>query len=111
MAVPELALTKIRRFCDAHSPTHLRDEIRLEVTSRGNSITIADCRPLWQGAPGDWTRMNIAQLRYDPTSQHWTLYWADRNSRWHRYDDLEPTANLDDVLAEIDEDPTCIFWG
>ena len=41
----------------------------------------------------------------------WTLYWADRNSRWHRYDDLEPTTNLDDVLTEINEDPTCIFWG
>jgi hypothetical protein len=111
MAVPELAVTKIRRFCEAHSPAHLRDEMRLEATTRGHSVTIADCRPLWQGAPGEWTRMNIAQLRYDPTTQHGTPYWADRNSRWHRYDDLEPTNNLDAVLTEIDDDPTCIFWG
>jgi DUF3024 family protein len=55
--------------------------------------------------------VRIAQLRYDPTALAWTLYWADRNSRWHPYDDLEPTKDLDAVLREIDEDPTCIFFG
>jgi hypothetical protein len=85
--------------------------MRLEATVRGNSVTMADCRPPWQGEPGEWTRMNIAQLRYEPTSTRWTLYWADRNSRWHRYDDLEPTSSLDDLINEIDQDPTCIFFG
>jgi hypothetical protein len=111
MPVPDLALAKIRRFCEQRTPAHLRDEIRLEATTRANSITIADCRPLWHGAPGEWTRMNIAQLRYDPPSTKWTLHWADRNSRWHRYDDLEPTTSLDDIITEIDHDPTCIFFG
>lgn len=46
-----------------------------------------------------------------PASRHWTLYWADRNSRWHRYDDLEATPHLDELITEIDEDPTCIFFG
>ena len=55
--------------------------------------------------------MNIAQLRYEPTSRQWILYWADRNSRWHRYDDLEPTSVVDDLINEIDRDPTCIFFG
>ena len=111
MAVTDIALTAVRRFCHAHTPAEFRDEMRLEATTRGNSVTIADCRPPWDGSPGDWTRMNIAQLRYVPSTDQWTLYWADRNSRWHRYDDLEPTTNLDDVLTEINEDPTCIFWG
>jgi hypothetical protein len=111
VTIPDLALARIRRFCHERTPAELRDEMRLEVTTRGNSATIADCRPLWQGAAGEWTRMNIAQLRYDPESLQWTLYWADRNSRWHRYDDLEATPNLDEVIAEIDADPTCIFFG
>ena len=55
--------------------------------------------------------MNIAQLRYEPTSTRWTLYWVDRNSRRHRYDDLEPTSNLCALINEIDRDPTCIFFG
>jgi hypothetical protein len=109
--VPERDVEVIRRFCQSRTPAHLRDEMRLDVDVRGTSVTISDSRPLWQGAPGEWMSMKIAQLRYEPDAALWTLYWADRNSRWHRYDDLEPTSNLDDVLAEVDEDPTCIFWG
>lgn len=38
------------------------------------------------------------------------LRYADRNDRWHIYfDDVGDT--LEDLLAEVDEDPTCIFWG
>jgi hypothetical protein len=55
--------------------------------------------------------MPIAQLRYDTAAGTWTLYWADRNRRWHRYDDLDPTPQLDDLLKEIGEDSLSIFWG
>jgi hypothetical protein len=85
--------------------------MRLEATVRGNSVTIADCRPQWPDAPLEWIRGNIAQLRYQPSSRRWTLYWAGRNSRWHRYDDVDPTTDLDTLIAEIDSDPTCIFFG
>jgi hypothetical protein len=111
MAVPDLARDELRRFCDAHTPAHMRDQMRLEATIRGNSITIADWRPLWPDKPGDWVSTNVAQLRYDPEDGRWTLYWPDRNSRWHRYDGLLPTTDLAEVLAEINADPTCIFWG
>ena len=77
---------------------------------RGKSVTIFDCRPPWHPNLTEWSRVPVAQLRYDPDSHLWTLYWADRNSRWHRYDDTEP-GTADDLLNEIDEDPTCIFWG
>jgi hypothetical protein len=111
MAAPDLAFAKIHRFCEDRTPPELRDELRLEATVRGNSVTIADCRPLRPDAPVEWIRMNIAQLRYQPSSRRWTLYWADRNSRWHRYDDVDPTTDLDALIAEIDSDPTCIFFG
>jgi hypothetical protein len=55
--------------------------------------------------------MSIAQLRYDTAAGTWTLYWADRNRRWHRYDHLDPTPQLDDLLKEIDEDLLFMFWG
>jgi hypothetical protein len=108
---PELAVAKIKRFCHERTPPEFRDEMRLEVEVRDNSVTILDCRPLFHGEPGEWTRMKIAQLRFDPAAATWALYWADRNSRWHRYDDLEATTVLDEVLAEIAEDATCIFFG
>lgn len=39
------------------------------------------------------------------------LYWRDRNLKFHRYDLIEPTANVTELLTEIDRDPTGIFWG
>ena len=54
--------------------------------------------------------MPVAQLRYDPDAGRWTLYCADRNSRWHHYDPIEP-GTVTELLAEIEQDPTGIFWG
>jgi hypothetical protein len=39
------------------------------------------------------------------------LYWRDRNLRFHRYEQLPPSPHIDDLLQEIDRDPTAIFWG
>jgi hypothetical protein len=109
--VSDLAVAKVRRFCDQRIPAAARDEVRLEVTTRAATITIVERRPLWQGGPGAWTRMPIAQLRYDTAARTWDLYWADRNRRWHRYDDLDATPQLVDLLKEIDKDPISVFWG
>ena len=72
----------------------------------------ADCRLPWPGDVGpEWIRQEIARLRYTKSTGAWTLYWPDRNSRFHRYEGLDPTSRVDRLLAEIDADPTCIFWG
>ena len=60
--------------------------------------------------PDRMAQAAVAQLRYSADTHHWSLYWADRNGRWHRYDDLDP-GPVDKALNEIEADPTCIFWG
>lgn len=32
-------------------------------------------------------------------------------SRWHEYWDIGRSTDLDDLLHEVDADPTGIFWG
>jgi hypothetical protein len=110
-AVPDTALAAVRRYCDNKIPAQHRDEVRVECGIRGRAITIYECQPPWHPNLGShWTRQRVAQLRYDPDGHHWRLYYADRNSRWRYYDMAEPTPRLDELLAEIDEDPTGIFW-
>ncbi|MBA3071919.1 MAG: DUF3024 domain-containing protein, partial [Nitrospirae bacterium] len=77
----------------------------------GNSVTIFENRAPWHPDMKEWTSMPIAQIRYDDKTGKWTLYCADRNDKWHEYYDIEPTKNIGEILAEIDEDPTGIFWG
>ena len=59
----------------------------------------------------EWTRFPIARLRYVKNTRQWSLYWRDRNLRFHRYDRLLPTPHVDEILIEVDQDPTHIFWG
>jgi hypothetical protein len=110
-AVRDGALRHVALFCENRVPAHARDEIRLEHSVRGNSITIVERRPPWSELVGpDWTSMKIAQLRYDERSHMWSLCAADRNDRWFLHD-VDPAPDVGPLLAEIGEDPTGIFWG
>lgn len=116
MALPELvrrhAEAKIAAFCAGDTPEHARDQVRLESTVRGNAFTIVERRAPWSEDIGpEWSSQPIAQLRFDGDTMRWSLWWPDRNGRWHRYDDLDPTPDIDVLIRQIDEDPTAIFWG
>ncbi len=78
----------------------------------GTGVTLLERRAPWRAdIEPEWTRLPIARLRYSPTHAKWTLFWRDRHLRWHRYDRIDAAANVDPLLAEIDADPTAIFWG
>jgi Protein of unknown function (DUF3024) len=110
--LPELDIARVRRWCEQRVPPHARDQVRVECDTGSRQLTIIECRPPWrQGIGPEWTRLPIARLRYTQPTQMWTLYWRDRNLRFHRYDQLEPSPNIGNLLREIDRDPIAIFWG
>jgi hypothetical protein len=113
--IPELHLHQITRWCQQRVPAHVRDKVSVEHRVRGRTVTIVERRRPWSPALGpEWTTMPVAQLRYappPPAGGRWRLYWADRNRRWHLLDDVLPAATPASLLAELDADPTGIFWG
>lgn len=115
MSLPVLVKTlveqKLSAYCAKHSPPQHSDKLRITYGIRGNSVTIFENRAPWRPEFVEWTSMPIAQLRYDEKTGKWTLYCADRNDRWHQYLDMSPTREIDNILGEIDLDPTGIFWG
>ncbi len=112
MTVPETDLARIRRFCDKQVPPELRNQVRVEHRVRGRTVTIVEHRPLWDATPGtEWIDIPQARMKYDEQTQGWTLYWFDRNSRAHLYEQLEGDQPIERLLAEFDDDPTCIFKG
>lgn len=114
MALPALVRQlvdgKLKQYCENRIPSHVRDEVRLFHRVRGNSVTLVESRPSFWGGD-EWSRLPIAQFRYDAEAGVWTLYCADRNGRWHEYWDVDPGPDLEDLLREVDDDPTGIFWG
>jgi hypothetical protein len=84
--------------------------VEVEVAER--HLTIVECRAPWQpGSRSGWTRFPIARLRYTKATRLWSLYWRDRHLRFHEYDRAPATANIEELLAELDRDPTAVFWG
>ena len=53
-------MERVRRWCRQRVPEHLRDQVRVNC--------------------------DIARLRYTKAAKCWSLYWRDRNLRFHRYD-------------------------
>jgi hypothetical protein len=86
--------------------------MRLDLEVSGSIVTVVDVRaPRNPDGSPTWDRQEVARLRWTETYGTWTLYWPDRNGKWHLYDRVPPTAKIETHLAEIDADPTCIFWG
>ncbi|HTP14756.1 MAG TPA: DUF3024 domain-containing protein [Streptosporangiaceae bacterium] len=112
MPLPELDVARVQRWCAARIPGHARHQVRVECELAPRHLTIIERRAPWREDFGpEWTTLPIARLRYTAADKSWTLYWRDRNLRFHIYDLLAPSPTVEDLLAEIDRDPTCIFWG
>ncbi|MFA5354048.1 MAG: DUF3024 domain-containing protein [Thermodesulfovibrionales bacterium] len=114
MPLPELTKRRVEKilsaYCRTKVPLHLRSEVRLGYRFRGNSVTLYEERPAF--GPGEaWVDIVIAQFRFDPATMEWTLYCADRNSRWQPYMNAGLNRSFDALLDEVDQDPTGVFWG
>jgi hypothetical protein len=114
VSLPETDVARVGRWVDARNVEigeHI-DELRVEMDVATRAITILECRPPWRDDLGsEWTRQEIARTRCANSTGAWTIYWPDRHSKFHRYEDLDPTPTIDRLLAEIDADPICILWG
>lgn len=113
MALPETDVARIRRWADNRVPAHVRDKIWLELDVDARSVTIVECTPSWNPdlTGSGPTRSPVARLRYVATRKEWELLWRDRNLNFRRYDPLPAAPHVATLLAELDADPTCLFWG
>lgn len=85
--------------------------MRVEVDVADRHLTIVECRPPRGDFGPERTRSPIARLRYTKATRMWSLYWHDHNQRFHAYDGVPATESVEELLAEVERDPTAIFWG
>ncbi|MGW5152046.1 DUF3024 domain-containing protein [Rhodococcus koreensis] len=110
--LPELDIARVRRWCAARVPEHARHEVHVECEVAARHLTIVERRAPWCEDVGpEWTSLPIARLHYTKATKTWSLYWRDRNLRFHAYEPLAASPHLDTLLSELERDPTCTFWG
>ena len=110
--LPELDVARVQRWCAQRVPEDARHQVRVECDVSPGHLTIVERRAPWREDLGpEWSTLPVARLRYTKATKEWALYRRDRNLRFHRYEGLAPSATVDELLSEIDRDPTGIFWG
>ena len=113
--IPDLDLARVRKWIggrNAEMTPDAQDQIRYEVDVTDRTITVLECRPPWREDFGpEWTRLPICRFRYTKVREEWSLYWRDRNLKFHEYDLVEPTPHIDELIGEVKRDHTAIFWG
>ena len=113
MPIPPLELhaieIKLRDFCD-RVPNHVRNQLLHVYSINGQTIVLSEKRPHWQN-PSEWFEAPVAKFKYVAKKRKWQLFWQDRNLHWRRYEPMFEADKFDNLLKEVDSDPTCIFWG
>lgn len=72
-------MARVRRWCRGRVPEQFRDEVRVAGDVADRHLTVVECRPPWREDFGpDWTRFQIARLRYVKVTGLWPLFWRDR---------------------------------
>ena len=97
-------------YCQKKIPPHLHSQITIEFRVRGNEITLFESRPVWDDH-ARWIAGKVARFKKDAENQTWSLYWADRNGYWCRYQQLPFHRDLEKLLAEVDKNENGAFWG
>lgn len=114
MSLPELSRERLEQqlqaYCARKVPIHARDLVRLAHAIDGTTVTLTEWRAPVDGGQ-DWRHRPIAQCRFDPQANLWSLFCHDRAHIWHRYRHAEPVRDIGALLHAIDIDPTGIFWG
>jgi len=101
---------RIEKWCRERVPEQHWDKVKVEADVAPAHVTIVEVRPPWDGR-GEHTRFPIARLHCTVASNQWSLYWRDRNLKFHTYDRTRPTANVQELLDYIANSGDPIFFG
>jgi len=114
VAFAEIELARIKKvvggFCDSRVPAHVQEKLRLKYSVNRHDVVVFEVRPHWR-IPGKDMREEVAKFKFVRSRNEWRLYWMRADLKWHSYDPLPSSRDLEELVGEVDEDPYCCFFG
>lgn len=83
--------------------------MRVEFEAERSGLVLVERHAPWRDGM-EWSRSEIARFRWTATRRRWTLQ-SPGDGGWKRYDEIGPTPAIVPLLAEVERDPHCVFWG
>lgn len=110
-AIPATDAARITAWVEEQFADDVRSEAVLEARITGSDADIVERRKP-EGAPAasedQWDLRPVARLRH--LDSGWRLYCPAAGG-FQVYEPLPEAAALEDLFAEVDEDPYNLFWG
>lgn len=97
-------------ICKPHPDPKVNAMVRKGYRVEGAAVVLFESRPAFL-APHDWQDLDVAKFRFNKSRGIWQLFCQFRDLRWRAYEPLPESPDLSELLAEVEKDPTGIFWG
>jgi len=97
-------------FCNTRVPEHARKALQYVYRVDGQDVIIAESRPRWDN-PDEWLTLDFAKLKYVKSRKIWKLYWMRANGKWNLYEPCSEAAQVETLVAAINEDRHGCFFG
>jgi hypothetical protein len=115
MALSELTRRLVerhcRRYCGPVCPPSASNQVRLGFRIAGDDVWISELRPLFRTFGMQAGReIPLARLRFDATTQHWTMQRTTPDGRLRAYPGAPRSRDFLALLREFDRDPFGLFW-
>jgi len=91
-------------------PPHLRHQVDLGFSVRGQSVEIFEVRARWDDAT-QTTHKFVAKATFERNSGQWKVYWQRADMKWHSYAPQPRVDTLEEFLALLENDVHACFFG
>ncbi|MDP2182893.1 MAG: DUF3024 domain-containing protein [Actinomycetota bacterium] len=98
-------------LCRRNSPARVADQLRTVYDIEGHAVTIFEERPDWMDSSLPWMRNPVARLRFYRSRGEWVLYWMPSDLKWHAYEPADDISDIRKLVAIVEQDAHCAFFG
>jgi hypothetical protein len=97
-------------------PAAASDQVRHDLEIDDRALTLLECRPPWnpEGTPKagtGWTASPVVRFRYVKARHEWVTYVRGSDGKFHRFELIEPSSRIEELLAAVDDDPSGSIRG
>jgi hypothetical protein len=100
----------VGELCRRITVDELRDQLEFVMEADTHAVTIQEVRPAFQD-PSKRTKHGVARFRYFRSRDEWRLYWMRQDLKRHVYEPAEEIYWLDELVAIVEADDYCCFFG